>query len=223
MEYARFLTQPDSERDLNDQAWQWLRETAKNDNPQAMLLVGNLYARGTHVHQRLRRAKTWLKRAAEAAPDNANLVNEVAWTLTVAHLRRLRDARYALRIMDRVMADEDNPARRTPAYLDTWAAAHAANGDFERAIAVQEEAIQQATRNQDPSNQLPILRKHLDAFRAGEQINEIPGRRPTSAKRASSSSDSGPSQRRRFGNRHHHAPIHCLPQTQHRLHPCRKT
>ena len=174
VEYARFLTQPDSERDLNDQAWQWLRETAKNDNPQAMLLVGNLYARGTHVHQRLRRAKTWLKRAAEAAPDNANLVNEVAWTLTVAHLRRLRDARYALRIMDRVMADEDNPARRTPAYLDTWAAAHAANGDFERAIAVQEEAIQQATRNQDPSNQLPILRKHLDAFRAGEQINEIP-------------------------------------------------
>ena len=174
VEYARFLTQPDSERDLNDQAWQWLRETAKNDNPQAMLLVGNLYARGTHVNQRLRRAKTWLKRAAEAAPDNANLVNEVAWTLTVAHLRRLRDARYALRIMDRVMADEDNPARRTPAYLDTWAAAHAANGDFERAIAVQEEAIQQATRNQDPSNQLPILRKHLDAFRAGEQINEIP-------------------------------------------------
>ena len=174
VEYARFLTRPDSDRALNDQAWQWLREVAKNDNAQAMLLVGNLYARGEHVQRRLRRAKTWLKRAAKAAPDNANLVNEVAWTLTVAHLPRLRDVHYALQIMDRVMADEENPARRTPAYLDTWAAAYAANGDFERAIAVQEEAIQQATRNQDPSNQLPILRKHLDAFRAGEQINEIP-------------------------------------------------
>ena len=174
VEYARFLTRPDSDRALNNQAWQWLREVARNDNAQAMLLVGNLYARGEHVQRRLRRARTWLKRAAKAAPDNANLVNEVAWTLTVAHLPRLRDADYALQIMDRVMADEDNPARRTPAYLDTWAAAYAANGDFERAIAVQEEAIQQATRNQDPSNQLPILRKHLDAFRAGEQINEIP-------------------------------------------------
>ena len=174
VEYARFLTRPGVEDALDHQAWRWLRDVAKNsDNPQAMLLVGNLYARGTHVDRRLRRAKTWLKRAAQADPDNPNLVNEVAWTLTVSHLPRLRDARYALEIMDRVMAEE-GPARRTPAYLDTWAAAYAANGDFERAIAVQEEAIQMATRNRDPNNELPILRKHLDAFRAGLPINEVP-------------------------------------------------
>lgn len=174
VEYARFLTRPEAEGALDHQAWRWLRDVAKNsDNPQAMLLVGNLYARGTHVDRRLRRAKTWLKRAAQADPDNPNLVNEVAWTLTVSHLPRLRDARYALEIMDRVMAEE-GPARRTPAYLDTWAAAYAANGDFERAIAVQEEAIQMATSNRDPNNELPILRKHLDAFRAGVPINEVP-------------------------------------------------
>ena len=172
VQYAQFLTLPDFGLELNEQALGWLREVAKNDNPQAMLLLGNLYARGTHVDKRVRRARGWLKRAAKAAPDNANLVNEVAWTLTVSHVRRLRDERYALKIMDRVMADENNAARLNPAYLDTWAAAYAANGDFERAIAVQQMAIEQARSNDDPNGDLPILREHLDAFRAGQSISE---------------------------------------------------
>ena len=172
VQYAQFLTVPDFGLELNRQALRWLRQVAKNDNPEAMLLLGNLYARGTHVKKRVRRARSWLKKAAAAAPNNANLVNEVAWTLTVSHLPRLRDERYALKIMDRVMADENNAARLNPAYLDTWAAAYAANGDFERAIAVQQKAIEQARSNEDPNGDLPILREHLDSFRAGELIGE---------------------------------------------------
>lgn len=172
VQYAQFLTVPDFGLTLNKQALKWLREVAKNDNAEAMLLLGNLYARGTHVNKRVRRARAWLKRAAEAAPDDANLVNEVAWTLTVSHIRRLRDERYALKIMGRVMTDENNAARLNPAYLDTWAAAYAANGDFERAIAVQQMAIEQARSNDDPNGDLPILREHLDAFRAKQSISE---------------------------------------------------
>ena len=172
IEYARFLLHPPFERDFNDRAWRWLRELATEEDPRAMLLVGHLYAKGVHVTKRLRRARLWFKRAAEAAPDDANLVNEVAWTLTVSHLPRLRDERYALAIMEHVMADEDNAARRNPAYLDTWAAAYAANGNFERAIAVQEEAIELAVANDDPNGELAILREHLHAFRAGEPISD---------------------------------------------------
>ena len=176
VQYAQFLTVPDFGLELNKQALRWLRQVAKNDNPKAMLLLGNLYARGTHVDKRVRRARGWLKKAAKAAPNDANLVNEVAWTLTVSHIRRLRDERYALKIMDQVMADENNAARLNPAYLDTWAAAHAANGDFERAIAVQQKAIEmaieQARSNDDPNGDLPVLREHLDAFRAGQSISE---------------------------------------------------
>ena len=172
VQYARFLTVPDFGLDLNEQALRWLHEVANSNNSQAMLLLGNLYARGTHVEKRLRRARGWLKKAAKTAPNNVNLVNEVAWTLTVSHMRGLRDARYALKIMDRMMADENNPARRNPAYLDTWAAAYAANGDFERAIAVQQMAIEHARSNNDPNGELPVLRAHLDAFRAGQSISE---------------------------------------------------
>ena len=124
------------------------------------------------MDKRVRRARGWLKRAAKAAPDDASVVNEVAWTLTVSQIRRLRDERYALKIMDRVMADENNAARLNPAYLDTWAAAYAANGDFERAIAVQQMAIEQARSSDESNDDLPVLRQHLDAFRAGELISE---------------------------------------------------
>ena len=172
IEYARFLLHPPFERPFNDRAWRWLRELAAAEDPRAMLLVGHLYAKGVHVAKRLRRARLWFKRAAGAAPDDANLVNEVAWTLTVSHLPRLRDERYALAIMEHVMADEDNAARKNPAYLDTWAAAYAANGNFERAIAVQQEAIELAVANDDPNGELAILREHLHAFRAGEPISD---------------------------------------------------
>lgn len=172
VQYARFLLHPPFERTFNDRAWRWLRDLASDDNPQAMLVLGQLYARGVHVGKRLRRARGWFKRAAEAAPDDANLINEVAWTLTVSHLPRLRDERFALAIMEHVMADEANAARRNPAYLDTWAATYAANGDFERAIAVQEQAIELAVANDDPNGELPILREHLIAFRAGESISD---------------------------------------------------
>lgn len=168
VQYARYLLFED--RAFNDRAWGWLRDMADAKNADAMVLIGYLYAKGLHVNQRLRRAKSWLKNAVKAAPDDAQVVNEVAWTLTVSPLAGLRDARYALRIMERVMRDEDNIARRVPAYLDTWAAAYAANGDFERAIALQEEAIEQALRGN--TEELDVLQEHLETLRAGKLISE---------------------------------------------------
>ena len=168
LQYARFLLLGD--RGFNERAWRWLQELADANEPDAMVLIGYLYAKGLHVDQRLRRARSWLKNAVKAAPDNAQVVNEVAWTLTVSPIKGLRDERYALKIMERVMRDETNMARRVPAYLDTWAAAYAANGDFDRAIALQEEAIAEATRAN--AEELDVLREHLEAFRAGQLISE---------------------------------------------------
>ena len=168
LQYARFLLLGD--RGFNDRAWRWLQELADANDPDAMVLIGYLYAKGLHVDQRLRRARSWLKNAVKAAPDNAQVVNEVAWTLTVSPIKGLRDERYALKIMERVMRDETNMARRVPAYLDTWAAAYAANGDFDRAIALQEEAIAEATRAN--AEELDVLREHLEASRAGQLISE---------------------------------------------------
>ena len=170
LQYARFLMNPEVGKEFNEQAFGWLQDAAKNGSAEAMLLIGNLYAKGQHVNQSYRRALSWFKDAVSAAPDNASIVNEVAWTLAVTHMQRLRDERYALKIMDRVM-EQDQAARLTPAYLDTWAAAHAANGDFQRAVALQQEAVDQATE-QEQTDVLEVLQEHLEAFQSGETITD---------------------------------------------------
>lgn len=169
LEYARFLMDPEVDREFNERAYRWVRQVARNDNPRAMVLIGDLYARGLHVGKSFRRAGSWFRNAVKTAPDDPYLVNEVAWRLAVTHLPKLRDERYALQIMERIMAESEE-ARRNPAYLDTWAAAYAANGNFERAIAVQEQAVEKARAFSE--RDLPVLLEHLKAFRAGEEISE---------------------------------------------------
>ena len=173
LDYARFLINPGFEREFNDRAYQWLRDAAERDEARGMLLLAQLFHTGAHVDQSTRRARSWFKKAVRVAPDDPFVVNQTAWTLTVTHMPRLRDVRYALRIMERVMADEAGEARQDPAYLDTWAAAYAANGDFERAIAIQQEAIAiEQARSEGSGGTLPILLEHLAAFQAGERISD---------------------------------------------------
>jgi hypothetical protein len=135
-----------------------------------MLLLGNLHARGVGVKPSPRRAVGWYKDAVKVSPDDANIVNEVTWTLTVSDLKRLKRARYALTIMDDLMSNDED-ARSKPEYLDTWAAAHAANGDFGRAISIQEEAVEAAKAEQYESVR-EIIEQHLDEFKNGRTITE---------------------------------------------------
>ncbi len=168
LSYARFNLNRIETRPFDPQALDWLAEEAKEKDPEAMILLGNLNAKGVGVSQSFRKALSWFKSAVKASPEDANVINEVAWTLTVSHFDKLRRPRYALEIMDRIMGI-DAEARQNPAYLDTWAAAYAANGDFERARAVQREAIA-AAEAQEQDDVVDVLREHLERFEQGEVI-----------------------------------------------------
>ncbi|MFP6796255.1 MAG: tetratricopeptide repeat protein [Pseudomonadales bacterium] len=168
LQYARFLMHPDVDRPFERQAYHWLQEVARQDNPDAMLVLGNLYARGVHVNRSFRRAFGWFRKAIASAPEDASIINEVAWTLAVTNLEKLRKPEYALEIMTGIMESDLN-ARQTPAYLDTWAAAHAASGDFTRAVDLQTEAVDQATR-QEQNAVIDVLQEHLEAFKAGRPV-----------------------------------------------------
>ncbi len=171
LSYARYLM---AERDQvagDERAITWLEDLVEQHNdPQAMLLLGNLHARGVTARQNLRAAYRWYRDAARAAPNDADIVNEVAWTLTVSDLDRLRKKRYALKIMTRMM-EADEQARESPEFLDTWAAAFAANGKFEEAVRLQQLALKQAV-DADRQDVLDILKEHLDLFMAGKPVIE---------------------------------------------------
>jgi TPR repeat protein len=170
LQYARFLAAHADTRPFDAEAITWLQTAANDESSEAMLLLGNLYARGYGVSQSYRKALSWFKSAVSNAPNDPDIVNEVAWTLTVTELKQLRNARYARAIMDRVMT-ADGDARNNPAFLDTWAAAHAATGDFERAIALQQEALKEA-ESRDQKDVLDVLKDHLEAFQRRETLTD---------------------------------------------------
>lgn len=182
--YARFLMREEVDKAFTDQAYRWLTRLANNGGPcgepqglcaQAKVQLGNLFAKGLHVRKSYRKARSWFRAAVAASPEHAEVVNDVAWTLTVSNLERLRDERYALKIMDHVMTRNEH-ARAIPAYIDTWAAAYAANGDFERAIELQREALNEALNGASAErideDTIEILRQHLQDFEAGRTITE---------------------------------------------------
>ncbi len=183
IDYARFLMREEVDKAFTDQAYRWLTRMAKNSGTceepgvfcaEARVQLGNLFAKGIHVRRNYRKARSWFKSAVTVSPEYAQVVNEVAWTLTVSNLERLRDEPYALKIMNHVMARNER-ARGTPGYIDTWAAAYAANGDFERAIELQQEALDEAEAQQTTTDDeiIEILRKHLQAFEAGRTITDV--------------------------------------------------
>ncbi len=147
-----------------------LERLAKQDDAEAMVVLGNLHARGVGTEPSSAQAFKWYKRAVAEDPDNADIVNEVAWTLTVSDVDGLPRARFARRIMDSLM-NNNEPARERPEYLDTWAATYAATGDFAQAVALQEQAIEQATQ-QSREDVMDILLDHLEQFKAGGTITE---------------------------------------------------
>jgi TPR repeat protein len=168
--YARFLLDRSIDQAPDPRAVEWLEELAEGDDAEAMLLLGNLHARGVGTTQNFRRAVSWYKDAVRTSPADASIVNEVAWTLTVSHFDELKRTEYARDIMDALMSAND-AARGRPEYLDTWAASYAANGEFARAIELQEEALA-AAEALEFEGVMDILQEHLQAFHAGQTITE---------------------------------------------------
>lgn len=168
--YARFLITEGLSDEEDASLFSTLRDMADEKNPQAMIVLGNLHARDIAPDASIRRAVRWYKRALKAAPEDADVVNEVVWTLTVSDVEGLKREKFARKTMDRLMNNNDE-ARTRPEYLDTWAATYAATGDFARAVELQQQAISQAVQ-QSREDVLNILQGHLELFEMNKPVIE---------------------------------------------------
>ena len=176
--FARFLISPAGEGFREEEKFgivKLLEELVAEKEPEAMVVLGNLSAAGVQTNQSIRQAISWYRKAVKAASNNIDeasdeIINEVAWILATTSKKSLKRERYALRIIDKRM-QASSLAREKPEFLDTWAAALAANGQFEKAIEIQNQAISKATE-QDRDDVLQILEKHLKSFKLNQPITE---------------------------------------------------
>ena len=171
LDYIRAILGTTTTSHLDETAFDWVNELASQENQDAMLLLARIHAKGHYENQSsLRKARKWYRRSVELAPDHGETVNEVAWVFATSNIKRLRNPGLAIKYMDELMSV--NPqARQWPAYIDTWAAAYASNGDFQRAIELQKEALSIAA-NSPRSDITDILRSHLKDFEANKALTE---------------------------------------------------
>ena len=107
-----------------------------------------------------REAVEWLRRGLETAPNSSRLVSLLAWELATAPDHSLRDAAEAERLARRVY----NAFSDRPQMGDVLAAALAAQGRFDEAVAVAEGALAQARRAGQRSLEAQIG-LHLNLYR----------------------------------------------------------
>lgn len=171
IEYYRVVAHPDSGLAVSKKLVDWLLDSAANDDVLAMLELGNCYVRGCAQKPNYRKASRWYRKAVETAPEDPEIVNTVAWTLAVTDKKRLRNPEYALKIVNHLMENNEE-SRANPMIVDTWAAAHAALGDFVRAVQLQREALELAIGDERFSDWIDEIESHLDSFLNGEALSE---------------------------------------------------
>lgn len=108
------------------------------------------------------------KLALEASPSDLRVLNDYAWVLATSRNDALRNGADAVR-MARQAAELSN--EQEPAVLGTLAAAYAEAGQFDKAVQVEERAVDLATR-QSKTNLAKVLAEREVALQAGTAIRQ---------------------------------------------------
>lgn len=112
---------------------------------------------------RAREAVGHFREAARLDPENPRILAFLGWTLATSPDPAIRDPGAAVRAARRAA---ELTERRDPAALQALAAAHAAEGHFEAAVAVAERALERATAT-GAETTAATLRGLLELFRQG--------------------------------------------------------
>ena len=160
-----YLTGRDVPRDPS-LAVQWFERAARAKHAVASLWLSELHAKGIGVRQDAKRAERMLQDALSSAKLTDK--NLFSWTLSVAQDAQLRNSTLAIRVLEPALAAEKE---KSPAHLDTLAAAYADHGEFDKAVATQLEAIQTARRKWSAQG-AASLELRLELYRSGKAYHE---------------------------------------------------
>ena len=109
-------------------------------------------------------------------PDYALTVNNLAWLLATCSDASVRDGNRAVKLAKKAI---DLSGGKSPAILDTLAAAYAETQQFQKAVATAQEAVALA-KSAKQAILASRIQSHLDLYRAGRPYREMP-RKPSPA------------------------------------------
>jgi TPR repeat protein len=142
----------------------WFVRSAEMGNIEGMIRVAGMYREGIGVVQDIAIAIRWLEEAVKdgKTPASRRAVNDLAWVLATCPDERYRDIKRALKLGESLVS----LGLTEPSNLDTLAAAYAVNGDFEKAIHVQQEALEKLGDTGEKELVAP-LRERLELYKQG--------------------------------------------------------
>ena len=136
-------------------------------NPKSALThryLGEVLERKGQIDQ----AVSHFEEALRLKPDWDELMNELAWILASSDKAEIRNPEKAVKLARRVCELTDY---KRPEFLDTLAVAHAAAGDFSKAIETTEKALQ-LCRSSDQEMLKKELESRLALYKAGKPYIE---------------------------------------------------
>jgi TPR repeat protein len=149
------------ERD-EEQAAAWYQRAAEAGVVEAQIRLAYAGLRRGDLNGQ-HQARSWLAKAA--AQNSVQALNDYAWLLATSPFDSVRDGQQAVTLALQAVSHE-----RSPAYLDTLAAAYAETGKFDKAVETQREALALAPQNSEEL--VAELQTHLQSFEAGEPWRE---------------------------------------------------
>lgn len=115
------------------------RELDKNpDSPNLYSILGDLYYSNKNYSKTIKA----YEQSIALAPDNPQVLNNLAWLYATCEVERFRDPKKALKLAEKAVEIE-----KSPHILDTLAESFYVNSQFEKAVAAEMGALDLATKN----------------------------------------------------------------------------
>lgn len=144
-----------------DEAYQWFKKAAAQDDSDAQYALGRMFSAGKGRPKDISVALSWHKKSA--ASGHVDSINSLAWIYATTANKSLRNAKKAVYWAEKLTPHADS----NHMLLDTQAAAYALAEDFQRAIKLQQQAVEHIP--EDAEQQLvEELNLRLQAYQNGE-------------------------------------------------------
>jgi TPR repeat protein len=135
--------------------------------PLVQLWLSQLYEKGLGVEADASRGRQLLAAARQSAPPET--VNQFAWDLVTIPNEGLRNGKLAVNLMEGLLAD---PKNSNVQRLDTLAAAYAEAGDFVRAVATEQDALERLPVDAPPQTR-PLFESRVKLYESGKTLSGV--------------------------------------------------